>query len=175
MPIEAGRIGFTPVTPDHYALLRGWLERPHMREWWGDPDEELGFIRDMAEGRDTTRPFLILLDGEPVGYIQYWFVGEHQTDRWTADHPWLLDLPADAVGVDLSIGDPARLSQGIGSAALSAFVRILRGEGRTTIVIDPDPRNLRAVRAYEKAGFRVIPALAGRSGDALLMQHRPDA
>ena len=114
--------------------------------------------------------------GEPVGYIQCWFVGEHQTEEWAKDHPWLLDLPADAVGVDLSIGDPDRLSQGIGSAALSAFVRMLREEGRRTIVIDPDPANARAVRAYEKAGFRVIPELAGRTAEnVLLMRFEPEA
>ncbi len=171
-----GHIGFAPVTPDHYALLRDWLGRPHMREWWGDPDEEFGSIRDMVEGRDTTRPFVILLDGAPVGYIQCWFIGEHQGGQWAADHPWLLDLPADAVGVDISIGDPGKLSQGIGSAALSAFVRILRDEGRRTIIIDPDPANGRAVRAYEKAGFRVIPDLAGRTGEnVLLMRFEPEA
>ena len=66
-----------------------WLAEPHMQEWWGDPDEELGYIRDMVEGRDTTRPFLIALDGGPVGYIQYWFIGHHQNEQWITDHPWL--------------------------------------------------------------------------------------
>jgi aminoglycoside 6'-N-acetyltransferase len=31
--------------------------------------------------------------------------------------------------------------------------------------------NRRAVRAYEKAGFRAIPRLLGRTGDALIMQY----
>ncbi len=53
------QIGFMPVQPEHYALLRAWLAEPHMRKWWGDPEVELRFIRDMVEGRDTTRPFLI--------------------------------------------------------------------------------------------------------------------
>lgn len=169
MPSEVA-IGFEPVTAGHYGLLRQWLEAPHMREWWGDPDEELGFIRDMVEGRDTTRPFLIVLDGVPVGYIQYWFIGHHQNAQWLADNPWLGELPADAVGVDLSIGDPALLSKGVGSAALSAFIAMLRQMGHETIVIDPDPANHRAVRAYEKAGFRPIANLEGRTEGVLPMQ-----
>ena len=49
---------------------------------------------------------------------------------------------------------------------------MLRAEGHETIIIDPDPANTRAVRAYEKAGFRPIPALEGRTGeDVLVMQH----
>jgi aminoglycoside 6'-N-acetyltransferase len=168
MPDE---IAFRPVRAADFPLLRRWLEAPHLREWWGDPDEELGFIRDMLEGRDTTRPYLILLDGAPVGYIQAWFIGHHQNADWIATHPWLAGLPVDAVGVDLSIGDPALLSRGIGSAALAAFVRDLREAGHASIVIDPDPANARAIRAYEKAGFRPVPHLVGQTGDTLIMQH----
>jgi aminoglycoside 6'-N-acetyltransferase len=164
-------ISFTPVAAEHYPLLRTWLGRPHMREWWGDPDIELGYIRDMVEGRDTTRPFLIVASGMPVGYIQYWFIGHHQNQDWIEDHPWLAVLPRDAVGVDLSIGEPDQLSRGLGSKALMEFVEMLRAQGRETIIIDPDPANLRAVRAYEKAGFRPVPALADRTGDVLIMQH----
>ena len=83
----------------------------------------------MIEGRDTTRPFIFSVDGEAVGYIQYWFIGDHQNATWIADHPWLAELPSDAVGVDLSIGDPGRLSQGIGSAALRDFSERLVGKG----------------------------------------------
>ena len=170
-PLRA--ITFLPVQPEHLSLLRAWLAEPHMLEWWGDPETELSYIRDMIEGRDTTRPFLIALDGRPVGYIQYWFVGHHQNEPWITDHPWLLELPADAVGVDLSLGDPDTLSKGIGSAALTAFVAMLRNEGHVTILIDPDPDNARAVRAYWKAGFRPVPHLQGRTGDVLIMQHDP--
>ena len=119
-------IDFVPVAREHYPLLRTWLAASHMQEWWGDPEEELGFIRDMVEGRDTTRPFLFVVNGVPLGYIQYWFIGHHQNEPWTKDHPWLLELPSDTVGVDLSIGDPERLSQGIGARALAQFVAMLR-------------------------------------------------
>ena len=48
---------------------------------------------------------------------------------------------------------------------------MLRAQGRETIIIDPDPANLRAVRAYEKAGFRPVPALGDRTDKVLIMQH----
>ena len=170
MPAE---IAFRPVTAADYSLLLGWLRAPHVREWWGDPAEELDQIRGMVEGRDTTRPYIIELAGRPVGYVQAWFVDDNRA--YAAEHPWIDELPPGTVGVDLSIGDPALLSHGVGSAALAAFTALLRADGHETIVIDPDPTNLRAVRAYAKAGFRPIPALEGRSGGALIMQHHPEA
>ncbi len=173
MRTDPHQISFLPVAPEHYPLLSRWLEAPHVREWWGDPEEELGFIRDMVEGRDTTRPFLIALDGALVGYIQVWFVGHHQNESWIRDHPWLAELPAETVGVDLSIGEAGLLSQGIGSAALATFVRRLLDEGHKSIIIDPDPGNRRAIRAYMKAGFRPIPHLEGRTGDVLIMHYDP--
>jgi RimJ/RimL family protein N-acetyltransferase len=165
---------FHPMTGDDLPLMRRWLDTPHVKEWWGESDAELGYIRDMIDGRDTTRPFIFSVDGKRIGYIQYWFVGHHQNAEWLTDHPWLAELPTDAVGVDLSIGDAACLAQGIGSGALRAFAERLIEQGYQTIVIDPDPENHRAVRAYEKAGFRVIPRLLGRTGDAFIMQYDPN-
>ncbi len=174
MSADPREISFTPVAAEHFPLLSTWLARPHIREWWGDPQSELGHIRDMVDGRDSTRPFLIVEAGVPVGYIQCWFLGHPQNAIWLRDNPWLGELPKDTVGVDLSIGEPDRLSAGVGSAALRAFVAMLRRQGHRTIVIDPDPNNPRAVRAYEKAGFRAIPELLGKSGDALIMRHHAD-
>jgi RimJ/RimL family protein N-acetyltransferase len=169
--MASGAYDFRPVTHGDLPLIRRWLERPHMREWWGEPETELGYIRDMIEGRDTTRPFTFSSGGEPLGYIQYWFIGHHQNQTWIADYPWLAELPSDAVGVDLSIGEPGQLSKGIGSQALRQFSERLVGEGHRTIVIDPDPENGRAVRAYQKAGYRPVPSLLGRTGDTLIMQY----
>ena len=170
--VSAG-IGFRPVTAADYPLLRAWLEEPHVSQWWGPADEAIESIRAKVEGRDTTRPFIIEENGRPVGYIQYWFVGHHQNAPWTDKRPWLTELPSDAVGIDLSIGDPTRLSQGVGSTALVLLVARLRAEGYTNIFIDPDPANTRAVRAYAKAGFRIVPRLEGRTGAELIMQFSP--
>ncbi|MFN4172763.1 MAG: GNAT family N-acetyltransferase [Pseudorhodobacter sp.] len=165
---------FRPVTSADLPLLADWLARPHWRDWWGDPETELGYIRDMIEGRDTTEPFLFEIDGTPRGYIQIWHIADNRFEPWLTDAPWLMDLPDGAVGVDLSLADPSNLSRGIGSAVLRAFVAMLRARGHDYIIIDPDPANLRAVRAYTKAGFRPIPELEGRTGDSLLMRHHPE-
>ncbi|WP_421855804.1 GNAT family N-acetyltransferase [Oricola sp.] len=167
-------IRFMPVTAADLPVLRAWLESPHMREWWGDADTELGYISDMLEGRDTTRPFIFHVDGERLGYIQYWIIGDAIAAGFQDKEPWLADLPAEAIGVDLSIGDPARLSKGVGTAVLTAFLRRLAGEGFQTIIIDPDEANGRAVRAYEKAGFVAYDRHIDKDGVTLLMRLPPE-
>lgn len=161
---------FRPLVVADLPMLQGWLEQPHCREWWGDPETETGYVRDMIEGRDSTRPFVFEIDGRPVGYIQCWSIADARVEPWVTLAPWVRLLPDAAVGVDLSIGDATLLSRGIGSRVLRAFVAMLRTEGHDVIIIDPDPANTRAVRAYEKAGFRIIPELEGRTGDSLLMR-----
>jgi len=166
-------IEFRPVTAADLPVLAEWVARPHWQEWWGDPAREVALIRDMLEGRDTTRPFIFSQNGRDMGYIQVWVVADQRVEPWLTEAPWLTDLPDDAVGVDLSVAEAGATGRGLGSRALAEFVAMLRAEGRRTIVIDPDRANARAVRAYEKAGFHPIPALLGRTGDYLLMQHHP--
>ncbi|MGX1498979.1 GNAT family N-acetyltransferase [Roseibium aggregatum] len=163
-------ISFRPVTAEDLPMLATWMARPHWRHWWGDPEEELNNIRDMVEGRDTTRPFIFQEGGVDKGYIQVWFVGDQQGSAFAVDYPWLDLLPAEAVGVDLSIAAEEDVSRGLGTRTLQAFVHELREQGHERIIIDPDPANLRAVKAYRKAGFREIEALLGRTGDYLLME-----
>jgi aminoglycoside 6'-N-acetyltransferase len=168
-------VAFRPVAPEDLPMLGAWMSRPHWQEWWGEPETELGYVRDMIEGRDATcRPFIVLRAGEPAGYIQVWQVAPHQTPEWMQDHPWLMELPADAVGVDVSLADGASLSQGIGSAVLRSFAEGLTAQGHKTIIIDPDPGNARAVAAYRKAGFRPMPGVTSGADKALIMQFHPD-
>jgi len=167
-------ITFTPVTPADYPMLRRWLENRHTREWWGEAETALGRIQDKVEGLDRTRPFVFFVADEPVGYIQSWSVGDEVDGGQAAKAPWLRDVPRDAVGVDLFIGKPDALGQGIGTSVLRAFLARLFAEGVTTIVIDPDEANGRAVKAYEKTGFVAYDRYENPSGVTLLMTITPE-
>ncbi|MEM6665694.1 MAG: GNAT family N-acetyltransferase [Pseudomonadota bacterium] len=166
-------ITFEPVKRDDVALLREWMDLPHWRQWWGDPETEIADVIAMLNGEDCTRPFLFHLDRTPVGYIQVWSIGPHQNDEWFAKAQWLAHLPSHAVGVDLSVGPADHLGQGLGTRALTLFVEKLRAEGHDTIIIDPDPGNGRAVAAYRKAGFVPLALAPDSMPDVIIMQHLP--
>jgi hypothetical protein len=89
------------------------------------------------------------------------------------ESPWLRRLPRETIGADLLICPAPQLSKGNGPAVLRDFSQQLAAQGHACIIIDPDPANLRALCAYEKAGFRPIPELLGCTEDALIMQFNP--
>jgi aminoglycoside 6'-N-acetyltransferase len=155
------RYSFRPVTPDDLEMIAGWLAEPHVAEWWDDPDEQIASIREHIDSI-SVEPLIIELDGRPIGYLQSY--DPHLED----DHPYQ-DQPFGTLGIDLSIGVPDLVGIGHGSAIVRQFVEELFAEGTPRVIIDPDPANLRAIRAYEKAGFKAFDTRTSVYGPALMM------
>lgn len=152
---------FRPVTMGDLPLLRRWLQEPHLAEWWGDADEAVAEIAEAIDSVDT-EPLVVELNRRPIAYLQSY--DPHLED----DHPYQ-DQPFGTLGVDLSIGPPELAGIGHGSAILSQFAELLFEEGCLRVIIDPDPSNARAIRAYEKAGFRAFDRRTTIYGPALMM------
>jgi aminoglycoside 6'-N-acetyltransferase len=107
-------------------------------------------------------PLIVELDGRPIAYLQSY--DPHLED----DHPYA-DQPCGSLGIDLAIGPPELVGVGHGSAIVRQFVDALFEEGAPRVIIDPNPNNARAIRAYEKAGFRPIGRRQSQYGDVVLM------
>lgn len=89
--------------------------------------------------------YIIQVEGEAVGHVNYEIVG---------DPPRFAEL-------DVWMRSERDTGHGWGSDALRALVRHLSSEcGVSVFVIRPSARNPRAIRAYEKAGFTVVPMSA---------------
>jgi aminoglycoside 6'-N-acetyltransferase len=82
---------------------------------------------------------------------------------------WYL-LPDGPAGIDQFIGEAGLLNQGIGTQAIRQFLALLVARhDPPRIVIDPDPRNRRAIRCYEKVGFRYYETLTLDDGSQAYM------
>ena len=155
------RYTFRDLTPRDLPMVARWLEEPHLKEWWGDPVEAIEEI-EAAIDDISTEPLIVELDGRPIAYLQNY--DPHLEDG----HPYQ-DQPTGTLGLDMSIGDPALVGKGHGSAIIRQFAAQLFDEGAPRLIIDPDPANGRAIRAYEKAGFRHIDTRNSQYGPAHLM------
>ena len=67
------------------------------------------------------------------------------------------------------IGVAQMVGRGHGSAFIRTFIEELLANGTPRMVTDPDPVNIRAIRAYEKAGFIRDREVDTPDGRALLM------
>ncbi|TPM39968.1 GNAT family N-acetyltransferase [Mesorhizobium sp. B2-3-4] len=152
---------FRPVTKKDLPMIAGWLAEPEVAAWWDDPETEIAAIGDHMDSI-SVEPLIVELDGKPIAYLQSY--DPHMED----DHPYA-DQPFGTLGIDLSIGRPELIGIGHGSAIVRQFVEDLFREGVPRVIIDPDPANARAIRAYEKAGFRAIDRRQSVYGDVVLM------
>jgi aminoglycoside 6'-N-acetyltransferase len=158
---QVHRYGFRPVSEADLAMIAEWLAEPHVAKWWGDVDTEIASIREHLDSI-SVEPLVVELDGRPIGYIQSY------DPHLEYDHPYQ-DQPFGALGIDLSIGIPELVGIGHGSAIVRQFVDELFAEGAPRVIIDPDPANARAIRAYEKAGFTAFDTRNSIYGPAVLM------
>jgi len=67
------------------------------------------------------------------------------------------------------------IGRGHGGAFLRALAEMLIAEGAPAVAIDPDVANLRARRAYARAGFIECGAVAAEAGPVMVMLFRQDA
>ncbi len=143
-----GAFTFAPFREEHVALMRAWLARPHVAEWWDDRTS-IDEIREDYLTPSDVRPFVVYLDDRPIGFIQSYFA-HGAGDGW-----WEFVDDPGVVGIDQFIGEPELIGRGLGTAMISAFVaRLFEDPVVTRVQIDPSPDNRRAIRCYEKVGFR---------------------
>ena len=142
-----------------YGLLVRWRAQPHVHEWWepDNPAPDLETVRahygPRTRPEDPTTACIIELGGIPMGYLQFY--------RWLG---WPEEAAAveiepdeDTFGIDLFIGEPAQIGRGLGTRAVSLICDHLeRDLGATAVALTTESTNVRAQRAYEKAGFRKV-------------------
>jgi len=152
---------FRPMTIADLPLVRRWLAEPHVAQWWGDTYEQFELVSGDL-GVEAMDQFIVATDARPFGYIQC-----YDPDVWPDNG--LGDHPRGTRGIDQFIGELAMVDRGHGSAFIRAFIDRLLASGTPRVITDPDPANARAIRAYEKAGFRRDRLVDTPDGEALLM------
>ena len=151
-------------------LLHEWIQRPHVAEWWGGrgasahlEDTKRKYLPRLRDSSSVKCHFAIL-HGEPIGFIQS-YVAIGCGDGW-----WQDETDPGVRGIDQFLGDGSKLGQGLGTRMVTAFVRkLFEDPSVTRVQTDPNPVNGRAIRCYEKAGFRIVGKIVTPDGPALLM------
>jgi aminoglycoside 6'-N-acetyltransferase len=145
---------------EDYRQMLAWRRELHVRAIWDDDDQREHSLENVRmEYEPDTRPdgdsvaALIELDGRPIGYIQFY--------PWAAygEAAHEMSIPPDegAWGLDVFIGDPDLLGRGYGPRAVDLVCRyVFETYDATRVALLTALDNLRAQRAYEKAGLHKL-------------------
>ena len=129
-----------PTVPDDAARLLEIFSEPAVMEWWGRWD--LAKVqREMVVRDDQTVVLVVGHEGVTIGLVQ--FAEEDDPDYRHAS-------------IDIAL-HPGWHGRGLGSDTIRTLARhLFRHRGHHRITIDPAAHNHRAIRSYERVGFRPV-------------------
>jgi len=140
MELHGDRIVLRPLADADVDRIVELGSDPEVVRWWrGLTPEHVG---EKARGEDEcVAVFAILVDGDVAGMIQYY------------EEP---DEEYRCAGIDLFLGTPFH-DGGLGTDAVRTMARhLIIDRGHHRLTIDPAAHNDRAIRCYEKAGFKRV-------------------
>lgn len=131
------RLTLRPVDERDLDELSAVIDRPGVREWWGQRDDRARAREDL---RHEGAAFAIEVDGTLAGWL-----GFHEETEPDYRH----------ASLDIFLAPPFQ-DRGLGPAALVLAARWLIGRGHHRLTIDPACENRRAINAYAAVGFRPV-------------------
>lgn len=144
-------ITFRIFTSDDIPIVYQWFNRPHVQEFYSLREWAIDEVRNKLLEEKSIWRWIIENAGAPIGYIQHYRV---------LDFPWKdgesivhfeETIEKNAAGLDLFLGDPE--SMGMGSRILLQFLQERIWPQFRYCIVDPDVRNARSIKMFEKCGF----------------------
>jgi RimJ/RimL family protein N-acetyltransferase len=151
--VHQTEITFRPLAHADLPLMHRWLNHGAAFEWYGlkptTLEEIVAEYTPKIEQAERVFGFVIVIDGQAAGYVQWYLIRDHP------EYAEQMDVPSDSAGIDMFIGEETFIHRGLGAPILRAFLReIVFADDRVgRAIIGPDERNAIAIRSYEKAGF----------------------
>ena len=156
--IEKDEITIRDFTETDLSLMFQWLTDQRVLEYYEGRDVKFTmdtlsahFLEAIPDG------FRMIIEYQksPIGYAQAYQLSGELFDEY--------DYPDDGhivYAMDQFIGEPKYWSKGIGSSFLKMMASHLKENmAAQRVLLDPHQDNKRAIRAYEKAGFKIIKPL----------------
>lgn len=150
---HSGDLNVRRLEIEDAPLLVRWLSDPAVLEYYEGRDRphdqtlvQAHFYEDEEDGVNRG---IVQFKDRPIGYIQFYPVGREEKEEYG-----YADYTGRIYGMDQFIGEPQMWNRGIGSLLVGGMVKyLLEAEQADLIVMDPQCRNHRALRVYEKNGF----------------------
>jgi len=145
-------------------LMARWLSDPQVLRYYEGRDQSFDEdrVREkyFAAERSKIEQLLVLYENSPIGYAQIYPLDADER----ADYGYTDTRSGGALyGIDLFIGETACWDRGIGTRLVALLTRhAVEAHGAAVVTLDPRVENARAVRCYQKAGYRIVKRLPAR-------------
>ncbi len=180
MIIEDNDLKIRTLTEKDFPILYKWLIDERVLEFYGGRDKKytLETIKEhyTEPWEDKVIRVIIEYQGKPIGYGQIYKMYDELYEDY--HYPKSDEI---VYGMDQFIGKPDYWSKGIGTRYIKMIFEFLKKErSANAVIIDPHQNNSRAIKSYQKAGFRIIEDLPkhelheGKKEDCYLMEYRYD-
>jgi len=154
-----GAVTFRRLTRADFPMLAAWLAEPHVARWWNHEFTPEAVERDFGstvDGDEPSEDHVVLLDGRPVGLIQYSRYRDYP--EYEEELAGVLPVPDHAVSIDYLIGDPTLTGRGVGTNMIAAFADLIwrTNPDATCIIVPVSSANTASWRALQRAGFHTV-------------------
>lgn len=149
-----GKITFRLLEEKDFNQIYIWMNTDFVIEWYGKIPVTLEDVRNKymsyITGEEPTKAYIIIIDNVDVGYIQTYLINDYP------EYNKYVETDEHAAGVDLFIGNKDYIHKGYGVRIMEQFLRehVFSNNKVDKCIIGPEPKNLSAIRMYEKSGFR---------------------
>jgi aminoglycoside 6'-N-acetyltransferase len=151
------------AVPADVPTLRSWDDLPHVAEASG-ADDAFDWASEVPRDVDWREILVVEDDGRPVGAVVVIDPAREETRYWG-------DVPGGLRAIDVWLGPPDALGRGIGTAAMRlALARCFAAPEVRAVLIDPLVANVRAIRFYNRLGFRPVERRRFGEDDCLVMR-----
>lgn len=159
--ITNGDIRIRSMTEEDLPLMLKWLTDVRVLEFYAGRDTHYSFetLREhYSEAWDTVYYRVIFeYKGTAVGYGQIYRLYDELYEEYCYPQTGETVFAADQF-----IGEPEYWNMGIGTKYIKTVLDYLKTrENADAVILDPQKSNTRAIRAYEKAGFKIIDEMPG--------------
>ncbi|MFF2175949.1 GNAT family N-acetyltransferase [Lysinibacillus sp. NPDC058147] len=167
--MKTNNISIRKMTDNDYDLMATWLSTKEVLEFYGDINSP--FTKEQVRikyeprvhGEIPVFPFIVELDGSPIGFMQYYKLQEEEQKELGYLNNQMI------FGIDQFIGSPKLYNKGFGTIMVSKFIELIISiTDADIIILDPEISNERTIRCYEKCGFSKVKKINNES--ALLME-----
>ena len=176
--ITSEDIRIRSMTDSDYPIMLKWLTDNRVLEFYGGRDtryDSATLKSHYSEVWDTVYYRVIIeYKSNAIGYGQIYKLYDELYEEY--HYP---QNEETVFATDQFIGEPEYWSKGIGTKYMQTVINLLKTEQNAdAVIVDPHKNNPRAIRAYEKAGFKIIGELPehelfeGKKVDCYLMEYR---